>query len=186
MIFTSTDNQFAQLKFVSQRTEASEIVVPSAYINTKKMNFFEDLEHVAGTVTGRLLVILLIILLLGYGNWAAYSQWSTTKSLERHGQIVQAEVTNLSTARNRSFVDYFVTYRLPACLNPDGKTHDANVRESAYREAEERRTIGVKFLADHPEIQRVVGSKSPTSFLMYVAFFDLLLIIVIFIVLRGL
>lgn len=145
-----------------------------------KMNQYTD-----GAARGCLLILLLLTIPLIYFNFIGYRDWSNAKRLDQYGQVVQADVTDLSTNRNRSFVDYYVTYRLPAYLDEIGKTHEVNVSEEAYQDASQSRKIDVKILADHPEIQRAVGSKSPTSFLLYVSFFNIFLIIAIYVFMRG-
>ena len=100
--------------------------------------------------------------------------------------MVQAEVLEVDTARgSRVGMNYGVTYRLPAYLNPSGKNYHATVNESVYQTASTDKTIAVKILADHPEIQKVVGSESPIYFIVLMILSDVIFLFFLVVFIFG-
>lgn len=143
-------------------------------------------QRTLGAANGCLITLLLLAFPLVYGNWAAYKQWSNARLLETSGKVVQAEVLEVDTARgSRVGMNYGVTYRLPAYLNPSGKNYHATVNESVYQTASTDKTIAVKILADHPEIQKVVGGESPIYFIVLMALADVIFLFFLAIFIFG-
>lgn len=130
-----------------------------------------------GLVNGCLLAWLMLLVSVAYGNWLAYKQRNNAKPLDRSGKIVQAEVLEAYPYRSsRTDADYLVKYHLHAYLNPSNTTHRTNSKEYVYFLADKLKTIDVKVLLDHPEIQKGVGGESPMFFVFFMAAINLVLL----------
>lgn len=130
-----------------------------------------------GLVNGCLLTWLMWLVSVAYGNWLAYKQRNNAKPLDRSGKIVQAEVLEAYPYRSsRTEADYLVNYHLHAYLNPSNTTCRKNSKEYVCFLADNLKTIDVKVLLDHPEIQKVVGGESPMFFVFFVATINLVLL----------
>lgn len=130
-----------------------------------------------GLVNGCLLEWLMWLVSVAYGNWLAYKQRNNAKPLDRSGKIVQAEVLEAYPYwSSRTEADYLVNYHLHVYLNPSNTTCRTNSKEYVYFLADKLKTIDVKALLDHPEIQKAVGGESPMFFVFFVATINLVLL----------
>lgn len=137
--------------------------------------------------TGCLLILLVLAVPLVYGNFVMFRQWSQARQLDRAGQLTDAVVINAGTAPGPRSIgrNYGVEYRLPANLDPSQQQHHANVNENTYRRAVDYGKIQVKYLPEHPQVQRPVGATSPIPAILILLGFNLAFLFLLVIVFKG-
>ena len=134
-----------------------------------------------------LFIGLILLALLGYGNFVVIRQYQQGTRLDRQGVTAQATVTETRVGRgSRGIVqNYFVDYRLPPTLDPAGTIHSANVNESIYRAARDQGTVTVQYLPAQPSVQRLAAMSSDRSMLYWFGLLNLIVFGLAALIFRG-
>lgn len=145
------------------------------------------MSRVARMSPAFLLVGLLLLALLGYGNFVVLRQWQQGKLLDRQGVTAQAVVTETRVGRgSRGIVqNYFVDYRLPPTLDPAGKTHSANVNREIFQLARDRGVLTVQYLPSQPSVQRIAAMSSDRSTVVWFGLLNLIVFGLAALILKG-
>lgn len=123
-----------------------------------------------------LLIALILLGLLGYGNFTVWRQWQQGKLLDRQGLTTQATVTETRVRRGSRGIgqNYFVDYRLPPTLDPAGTIHSATVNESMFQAARTQGTLIVQYLPSQPSVQRPAAVSSDRSTVLWFGLLNLI------------
>ena len=97
-----------------------------------------------------LIVVALVNLPLVHSTW-------TDARVEREGVDVTAELVRTRVLGSGDEARYWVSYRLPDDLDPDGGAWPAEVEQATYERIQETREVHVRVLRDNPAAAEVEG-----------------------------
>lgn len=121
---------------------------------------------------GLLLLVLLALVInlpVGHGIW-------TNRQLDRDGVDVSATVVDHGTMPPKDDPKYFVDFRFPESIDPEGREWSVGVGRAAYDEAVATRRIEVRVLPDSPAKFRVEGERTSGLVLGLTLFADAVLL----------
>ncbi|MDQ4052840.1 MAG: hypothetical protein M3237_09080 [Actinomycetota bacterium] len=123
--------------------------------------------------------MLLLLLLAGVVNLPiAHGAWTDAR-LDRDGVDVTATVVDHGTLPPEDDPRYFVDFRYPADIDPDGRQWSVGVSETAYDEVVRTEHVEVRVLPDSPETFRVEGQQTSGLVLGLTIFADVILLAMI-------
>ena len=117
---------------------------------------------------------VLINLPLLHGTW-------TDVRVDRSGVDVTATVVDHRAADGQ----HLLSFRLPAKVDPDGRTWSADVDSDAYAQAVDSGEVIVRVVEDDPAAHRVVGQVSSSALLVITLLADMLLVAAALLVWRS-
>ena len=127
-------------------------------------------------MSSRLRTLLLLALLAVVINLpVAHGAWTDGK-LDRDGIDVTATVVDHGTLPPKDDPKYYVEFRYPEDVDPDGGTWPVGVSRTTYDDAVASETLEVRVLPDSPSRFRVEGQDTSNLVLGLTGFADLVLL----------
>ena len=123
-------------------------------------------------------ILLLLLLALVVNLPLAHGAWTDAR-LDRDGVDVTATVVDHGTLPPEDDPRYFLDFRFPADIDPDGRQWSVGVSRAEYDEAVATERVEVRVLPDSPATFRVEGQKTSGLVVGLTAFADLILLAMI-------